>query len=237
MDQMKGKIISISGLDGAGKSTQLKLLHQKFTEQGISCGYFQFGPEHYGVQARSKLEELSSNQILFTRLCIDWKGLFPLIHDFVYDEELQTRENAIAVTSVFAGGCVQVFHQCLQPLLQRGVHLIVDRYWFDDIVYRSYWVEERWIRDLYASIPVPDLAIFLDTPPETSFERNQHRIDGKSPLMKRLETVQEISQKFMDLAKQENMFVVDGRQDLGLKHQMILNEVQKLLPKERGAIG
>lgn len=110
-----------------------------------------------------------------------------MIDDFVYDEELQTRENAIAVTSVVAGGCVQVFHQCLQPLLKRGVHLIVDRYWFDDIVYRSYWVEERWVRALYASIPVPDLA------------------------------------------KQENMFVVDGGQDLGLKHQMILNEVHKLI--------
>ncbi|WP_018886031.1 hypothetical protein [Paenibacillus massiliensis] len=140
-----------------------------------------------GYMQEAKLGELSSNQILFTRLCIDWKGLFPLIDDFVYDEELQTRENAIAVTSVVAGGCVQVFHQCLQPLLKRRFHLIVDRYWFDDIVYRSYWVEERWVRDLYASIPVPDLA------------------------------------------KQENMFVVDGGQDLGLKHQMILNEVHKLI--------
>ena len=226
---MQGKIVSISGLDGAGKSTQLELLRKKLGHAGMECTQIQFDAEDYGEQAQQKVEDLKSYDVVFTRLCIDWKERFPLINDFVYTDTLQNKENAMAVTSVFAGGCLQVYHECLKPLLREGVHLVVDRYWFDDIVYRGFWVDEHIVRMLYSSIPSPDLAIFLNTPPSISYERNQQRIDGKSPLMRNIHHVNTISEKFSELARRERMFVVDGALELEQKHAIIFEKVYSLL--------
>ncbi|RRJ63388.1 hypothetical protein EHV15_10990 [Paenibacillus oralis] len=226
---MMGKVISISGLDGAGKSTQLELLKKKLSQMGINCIGLQFEAEDYGERAKQKITELKKYDVIFTRLCIDWKNRFPLMHDFVYTEAIQNSENAMAVTSVFAGGCLQVYHECLKPLLSEGIHLVVDRYWYDDIVYRGFWVEEATVRLLYSSIPAPDLAIFLHTPPSMSYERNQQRVDGKSPLMRDIQNVQIISEKFHELARKENMYIVDGAQEMEEKHNIIFNKVFPLL--------
>lgn len=226
---MNGKVISISGLDGAGKSTQLELLQKKLSQIGMNCISLQFEAEDYGERAEQQVKKLKKYDVVFTRLCMDWKNRFPLIHDFVYTETLQNGENATAVTSVFAGGCLQVYHECLKPLLLEGVHLVVDRYWYDDIVYRGMWVNESIVRMLYSSIPAPDLAIFLHTPPSVSYERNRQRIDGKSPLMRNLQNVHIISEKFYELAQRENMFIVDGSQELEEKHNIIFNKVLHLL--------
>ena len=226
---MIGKIISISGLDGAGKSTQLELLRKKLDHAGVKCAGLQFEAEDYGERAQLKVNDLKRNQVIFSRLCIDWKNRFPLMHDFVYSESLQNKNNAMAVTSVFAGGCLQVYHECLKPLLAEGVHIILDRYWFDDIIYRGFWVDEATVRLMYSSIPAPDLAIFLNTPPAISFDRNQERIDGKSPLMRDIQNVKIISDKFNELARNENMFIVDGSQELEVKHNKIFNKVYSFL--------
>ncbi|MUG22434.1 hypothetical protein GNQ08_08405 [Paenibacillus macerans] len=229
---MRGKIISISGLDGAGKSTQLTLLQEKLERNGMKCASLQFEAEDYGERARQKVEELKPFDAVFTRLCIDWSNRFPLMHDFVYTETLQNAGNALAVTSVFAGGCLQVYHECLKPLIEAGVHLVVDRYWYDDIVYRSFWVDEAVVRMLYRSIPAPDLAVFLNTPPDVSYERNRQRIDGRSPLMGNLQNVRAVAETFRELAQKENMRVVDGALELEEKHALIYREVASLLQIE-----
>ncbi|MGZ7445111.1 dTMP kinase [Paenibacillus sp. TH7-28] len=226
---MSGKIISISGLDGAGKSTQLTLLQEKLEQAGMKCARLQFESEDYGERAKQKVEELKRFGVVFTRLCLDWKHRFPLMHDFVYTETLQNAGNALAVTSVFAGGCLQVYHECLKPLVEAGVHLVVDRYWYDDIVYRSFWVDEAVVRMLYRSIPAPDLAIFLNTPPGVSYERNRQRIDGQSPLMGNLQNVRAVAEKFQELAHKENMRVIDGALELEEKHALIYHEVASLM--------
>ncbi len=135
----------------------------------------------------------------------------------------------MAVTSVFAGGCLQVYHECLDPLLEKGIHLVLDRYWYDDIVYRSFWIEEAAIRSLYQSIPAADLAIFLDIPPSLSYERNRLRADGKSPLMRDIKNVTILSERFNALAQKENMLIVDGTQELEAKHHIIFHKVLALL--------
>lgn len=134
-----GRLISLSGLDGAGKSTQLALLRSRLEDRGYRCASHQFDAAAYGASASATLEQFHAANIrcLFTRLSVDWDDRYPLVRDFIFDDELQTPELALAVTAVFAGACVQVDACCLRPLLARGVHVICDRHWYDDLVYRG----------------------------------------------------------------------------------------------------
>lgn len=207
---MQGKIISISGVDGAGKTTQLQLLFERLKKYRFRCAMRQFGIYSYGEIAARQLEELMENDFVFTRLCVDWGQHYPLIRDFVYNPDLQTREMAMAVNAVFTGGCLQVYASCLQPLLERGIHIVCDRYWLDDIVFRGRWIEEKLIRTLYQDVPRPDLPILLDVPADVLWERNQSRMDGRSPILKDFENIASLRNAFLDLAKRENMVVIDG---------------------------
>lgn len=207
---MKGKLISISGIDGSGKSTQISNLKDVFTKEGFKCSFFQFDETFFGDKAKDYIDSISENDFLFTRLCIDWTKSYPLIREFVYNKNLQRKEVSKAVSLVFAGGSIQVYEECLKPALQKGINIICDRFWYDDIVYRSFWLEEDFIRNLYEDIPPADLPIFLDTDPNIIFERNTGRIDGKSPLMSNINSVFEINKRFHILAEKENMEVIDG---------------------------
>ncbi len=226
---MIGKLISISGLDGAGKSTQIALLEENLKIKNLHCVTIQFDAVHYGAKAKEIISELSKNDFVFTRLCINWEERFPLIKDFVYDDGLQTPELALAVTSVFAGGCIQVYEECIKPLLLQGVHVVCDRFWLDDIVFRSFWVEEEMIRRLYSKIPRPDLAIYLKVNPEIIKKRNESRIDGKSPLLRKIESIDQICEKFDILANQESMVVIHGKNSPDIVGNEILNYVLGIL--------
>lgn len=207
---MVGKLISISGLDGAGKSTQINSLIKRFEEKDISCYYQEFTVSDYSENARKIIDRMNEGDFVFTRLTIDWKEAYPLIREFVYNEELQTKELALCVSLVFAGGSNQVYSSIIRPLLDKGVNVISDRFWLDDVIYRSYWLDEEFLTSLYRYIPFPNLAIFLETSPETIFKRNKDRPDGKSKLMRSLESIKLINDKFIDFAQANSMMIING---------------------------
>lgn len=226
---MRGKLISISGSDGAGKSTQLELLQENLKHLGIQNDYFQFDATCYGEKAQSEIRRLEMNQIVFTRLCIDWSERYPLMKDFVYDETLQNPELALAVTAIFAGGCMQVYNQCIRPLLDKGIHVICDRFWLDDLVYRGVWLEENVITQLYRHIPLPDLSFLLKLPWDLVKKRNFTRIDGKSPLMKSEESIRKICGKFDEVQEKYAMVVIDGNRDKVVISNEILKKIVGVL--------
>lgn len=209
---LAGRLISVSGLDGAGKSTQLLRLRAYLEERGYRCAAQQFDATSYGRAAAAALDRLRDDGVrcLFTRLSIDWTTRYPLIRDFIDDPQLQSPELALAVTSLFAGACVQVYTCCLRPLLARGVHIVCDRYWYDDLVYRGYWVEDALLRRLYAPIPAPHLALMLDVPPATTLRRNRDRPDGGSPLLRDGAAIADLRRRFLAMAERERLLVLDG---------------------------
>lgn len=207
-----GRLISLSGLDGAGKSTQLELLRRALEARGQICAVRMVGAEHYGAAAGAFVTELQEAKVdlVFTRLTIDWGDRYPLIRDFVSNPELQTRQLAAAVAMVFAGASVQAFSCCIRPLLESGIHVVCDRYWYDDVVYRGMWLEESFVRSLYSTVRAPDLRLYLDASVDSILRRNSGRDDGKSPLMRSSESVAELRRRFVELAGREDMKAVDG---------------------------
>ena len=142
--------IVLEGLDGAGKSTQIKLLRQLFASRGIESEYVHFprfdSPVFGELIARFLRGELGSVE-----------SVDPYI-----------------VALLFAGDRADMAPQ-ISAWQAEGKVVIVDRYVYSNIGYQCAKLateEQRaklkqWILDTeygYYNIPRPDLSLFLDVP-------------------------------------------------------------------------
>ena len=142
--------IVLEGLDGAGKSTQIKLLRQLFASRGIESEYVHFprfdSPVFGELIARFLRGELGSIE-----------SVDPYI-----------------VALLFAGDRADMAPQ-IRAWQAEGKVVIVDRYVYSNIGYQCAKLpteEQRaklkqWILDTeygYYNIPRPDLSLFLDVP-------------------------------------------------------------------------
>ncbi len=150
----------IEGVDGAGKSTQLKLLRDFLSAKGYSCEYLHF--------PRTEAPYFGELIARFLR------GEFGTISDV----------DPYLVAMLYAGDRKDA-SSLIKSWLSEGKIVLLDRYTYSNIAYQCAKLSEteaqdklmRWILALefdYFSIPLPDLNIFLDVP----FAFTEHKLSG-----------------------------------------------------------
>ena len=142
--------IVLEGLDGAGKSTQIKLLEAFFNERGRSCAklhFPRFDAPFYGE--------------LIARFL---RGEFGGVEGV----------NPYLVALIYAGDRADAAPM-LREWLAAGKTVVLDRYVYSNVGYQCAKIADpaerqrlaRWIVELefgYHAIPRPDLSLFLDVP-------------------------------------------------------------------------
>ncbi len=147
---MKSKFISIEGLDGAGKSTQIDLLIAQLKTEGIETKFVHFPRSGEGV-----FGELIAKFL---------RGEFGAVGD-VHPQ---------LVALLFAEDRREFAHTINQWLAD-GYFVLVDRYVLSNIAFQCAKTksesDKSYLRDWiymfeyeYNKIPKPDLSIFLDVP-------------------------------------------------------------------------
>ncbi len=144
------KLFVIEGVDGSGKSTQLKLLNDYFVRKGYSCEFLHFprtGSPYFGE--------------LIARFL---RGEFGSIGDV----------DPYLVAMLYAGDRKDASGM-IKNWLDEGKIVLLDRYTYSNIAYQCAKLDDlesqekllNWILSLEFShfeIPKPDLNIFLDVP-------------------------------------------------------------------------
>jgi dTMP kinase len=144
------KLFVIEGLDGAGKSTQIKLLRDFFVKQGYNCEYLHF--------PRTEAPYFGELIARFLR------GEFGTINEV----------DPYLVALLYAGDRKDASRQILD-WIEKGNIVILDRYTYSNIAYQCAKLDDNtkqtelmnWILKLefeHFAIPKPDLNIFLDVP-------------------------------------------------------------------------
>ncbi|MBR5820335.1 MAG: dTMP kinase [Alistipes sp.] len=142
--------IVLEGLDGAGKSTQIKRLTRFFEERGQECAYLHFPRFDAPVYGE-------------------------LIARFLRGEFGSAAEvDPYLVGLIYAGDRADAAPM-IRRWLDEGKVVILDRYVYSNVGYQCAKLEAgaerdrlmQWILDLefgYNAIPKPDLSLFLDVP-------------------------------------------------------------------------
>jgi len=146
------KLFVIEGVDGAGKSTQIKLLKDYFLKKGYNCEYMHF--------PRTEAPYFGELIARFLR------GEFGSLNEV----------DPYIVAMIYAGDRKDA-SEIIGKWLKEGKIVLLDRYTYSNIAYQCAKLPEvsaqenllRWILSLefeHFAIPRPDLNIFLDVPLE-----------------------------------------------------------------------
>ncbi|MCK5543053.1 MAG: dTMP kinase [Desulfobacterales bacterium] len=200
----KGTFIVFEGIDGSGKSTQIKRLaeHLKVKNQDV---YQTFEPSDGSVGAMVR-------QMLKGKLEVDQRTIALL---FAADrtEHLVNKKNGIL------------------SKVQNGQIVLCDRYYFSSYAYHGQYVDMDWvigINSINADILKPDLHIFIDVDPEYCFKRLKIR-QNDFELYEKIEVLQKVRElyfKIFDkLAKSEHVVIIDGNGDEDMVEERIFKEV------------
>jgi len=166
-----GKLIVIDGLDGSGKSTQLKLLAKRLKKEGYQVSFFNF-PQH-GERSAT------------------------LVDDYLNGKYGSAKEVGPYRASIFFACDRYDAGFKIKEQLKQGKIVISDRYVASNMGHQGGKIKNlklrqkylKWLYDLeygVFEIPKPDINIILNVPPKISFKLSDSRtITDKKKLKRR----------------------------------------------------
>jgi len=205
--QDKGRFIVFEGIDGSGKSTQIKSISKQLETQGLKI-YTTFEPTDGPVGSLIR-------QMLSGEIATDQRTIASL---FAADrtDHLTNQKNGIK-----------------QKVDQGGI-VLCDRYYFSSYAYHAQYIDMEWVihaNSLNTEILKPDLTIFIDVDPEICFKRIKlSRTDFE--MYEQIDVMKNVRinyfKAFDRLKDSEKIAVVDGNTTPEKVEDSILNEISKL---------
>jgi dTMP kinase len=201
---VKSKFIVIEGIDGAGTTTQAKLLSEWIGSRGGDC-LLTSEPTHgpVGVLLR---------QIL--------SGSVPAPDN-----------DAIAL--LFAADRIDHLEREIMPALQSGSHVVSDRYYHSSFTYQSLQGDLDWIRQLNSRARAPDFTYILDLPADLA-ARRRRKERSVEELYEQDATQQKLEAAYRRLPswmQDELIVLIDGSREIQAVHQAIAADLEGRLPE------
>lgn len=196
----KGKFIVFDSLDGAGNSTQVKLLADYLNKIGKKT--------HITKEPTSGL----IGGLIKSQLTHDWKS------------------SQICLQLLFSADRAYHLEKEVVPLLKRGINVISDRYFFSTLAYGNLEIKDlEWLIKINEKFLMPDLTFFLKVSPKICIERiKKDRFE--ITLFEKEKILKKVWQNYQKLAKIfENVFVIDGEKEIDKVHQKIVKIVKEKL--------
>ncbi len=200
---MKSKFITFEGIEGSGKSTQVKKLHEFFLAKNFAS-----------VLTREPGGTLASERI----------------REILIDEKIEKLE---AKTELFLNFAARLEHveKLIKPSLAQEKIVISDRFFDSTYAYQgsAFGLEEKLIDDVRKMTIgdfAPDITFLIDVPVEVAFARIANRADNNRYEKLGLDFHQKVREGFLHLAKKNpRIRLINGAQN----PQEIFTEITQIL--------
>lgn len=207
-------LISFSGPDGAGKTTQIKRLMSYFKNHGFKTGAVQdINPDvryHLGDDLTPYYEYLKQFDVIHSRFRLHSMENVEIM-DIV--QFISTGNKWMTSYSAYTShyDSEQWYKYVTKPLLQDGKIIISDKYAFDDIAFKTaYGCEYLWLKALHHDMIIPDIALYLKVNRNTILNHNESRKDLKNILYRKPENTQNLLNAFDHLTKDYPLIAIEA---------------------------
>jgi len=179
----RGIFICIEGIDGSGKTTQAHRLVKSLHRRGLDVLY---------------TTEPSPGEVgKLIRHCV---------------LERKKRVHVALEALLFAADRLNHVEARIKPALQEGKIVVCDRYVYSTLAYQgAAGLDLAWIKQINRFALVPDLALFIDVPPEVVMERLQR----KRTVMETPENQQRVREVYMTMLEDGELVRVEGNRSVG----------------------
>jgi dTMP kinase len=203
----KPLFVAFEGIDGSGKSTQVKQLAESLTQQGHKV---------------HTTHEPTSGPI------------GKMIRD-MFSHRMPGEQHTIA--ALFAADRLEHILNKTDGILQKlkeGYTVITDRYYFSSYAYHSVHVDMNWVMAMNqeaARLLRPDITLYIDISPEVSMQRiqkNRQSIEMYETLDNQKKVYALYEQAFQLQKDKERIVRISGNQPVASIAQSVLEAVVKL---------
>lgn len=197
----KGFFICIEGLDGSGKTTHTHRLVRNLQKREFDSVY---------------TTEPSEGEI----------------GRFIRASVLQGRQRVPRVVEgvLFAADRVEHLEKDVKPALREGKIVVSDRCVYSSLAYQgAAGLDLEWIEEINRFALPPDLALYIDVPPEVVVKR----IRRKKSVMERLETQRRVKQVYMKFVDKGKLISINGDRKKSEVEQNIMNITLDYLEKNK----
>ncbi|ACS89216.1 MULTISPECIES: dTMP kinase [Thermococcus] len=177
-----GIFIVLEGIDGAGKSTQAKMLAKWFENRG------------YEVVLTKEPTDTAFGKLIRRLVLIGGK-------EGIIDGARISKE---AEALLFAADRAEHVKKLIEPSIKAGKVVISDRYFYSSLAYQwARGLDLNWLINLNAFAPRADLVILLDLPVKESINRINGR-SIRSEFDKIVELQKKVRKNYLKLAEKFN---------------------------------
>jgi dTMP kinase len=201
---LPGRLIVFCGIDGSGKSTQIKLLKQFLTELGYQCEAF-----------KQPTPWFRNNELV--RRCLD-------------EADYKVDQRFLALLS--AADRINQISTVIEPLLANGTQVLLDRYVYSSYAYLHArgLTDYQWLKTINKYVPRPDLAFYLDADPQVALSRILMRDGARHKKEEQnIGVMKRVRSRFLELAKEYDFRVLNGDEPVERLHQIVVQEVMSVI--------
>lgn len=230
-------LITISGPDGTGKTTQSKMLLKYFENKGYTTASVSDILDNFDYES-GNISDLTN--------IYDYLKNYDVVHTRF---RLHSRENAkvmdelevsplgnfkLATLSAYTSYYDQIqWNKYInEPLLNSGKILLCDKYAYDDIAFKAtFGCQYEWMKKVYYDLRIPQIAFYMDVNPETIIERNISRPDGRIVFYDNLKNTRRLKYYYDRLVEDYNIIKLDGNDSPKNIQAVLLQHLEKLCIK------
>ena len=204
---MKGKFIVIEGIDGCGKTTQIRELSRWLPDSGL----------------------MNKNSKLITTREPGGSLLGKKLRTLILDNNKNNKPSALAELLLYSADRAEHVSKIISPALKSKDWVLSDRFADSTLAYQGYGrnINLETIKNIESIVcqgETPDLTIFLEISPEESILRRKNEIPDRME-SEGVKFLEKVNNGFRLIAKEKNWKVISASQNI----QSISNQIKDIL--------